>query len=73
MIRNDCPKVTQEIKERLYKGLATGTVHIFTAFLIKDIKCSRYHAQETHFFQRFNTYVDSMQFFITISKMSKKV
>ena len=38
-IRNDCTKAAMEIKEWLYKRLATGTVHNFTAFLINNTKC----------------------------------
>ena len=38
-IRNDCTKAVWEIKERLYKSLATGTLYNFTVFLINNNKC----------------------------------
>ena len=38
-IRYDCTKVAWEIKKQLYKKLPTGSVQIFTAFLIKNKKC----------------------------------
>ena len=38
-IRYDCTKVAWEIKKQLYKKLPTGSVQIFTAFLIKNNKC----------------------------------
>ena len=40
-IRYDCTKVAWEIKKQLYKKLPTGSVQIFTAFLIKNNKCSK--------------------------------